>query len=239
MKGADLEFFKRVWATDLSVFENRLRAIKFHNGKRFFDAGCGVGQWSVVASFINEEVYSIDIDPRRVDVLSKIQLELDIQNLHVLSGTIESTGFTDNYFDLIFCYSSIYFTDFRKSIIEFHRILKPSGRLYICSNGLGWYLHNLIDGHNNSQNFDARSMAIETIANSINFYAISIYKSVGQLIIPSEVLKQHLEACGFTKIITGAEGTIRLEQGVTIKPFYKEQYYQKEGVYEILAWKKN
>lgn len=237
LNGVNLEFFKRVWTTRQEIFRSRLKAIDFYGQQRFFDAGCGFGQWSVAASALNDEVYAMDSDPDRVNTLSKILKELNLRNLHVKCESIEKTTFEADFFDAVFCYSSIYFSDFKKTINEFYRILKPGGRIYLCANGLGWYLHNLLEGHNDSESFSGREMAIASIENSINYFAVEEYNTSAQLIIPSKVMKAHLSKAGFQDIITGAEGTIRIKN-VEIKPFYKESYFGKEGVYEILAWKK-
>jgi hypothetical protein len=45
LSGNDAEFFGRVWSQDLTVYENRLRAIDFEGKDRVLDAGFGMGQW--------------------------------------------------------------------------------------------------------------------------------------------------------------------------------------------------
>ncbi|MCS6980533.1 MAG: hypothetical protein NZM15_10605, partial [Flavobacteriales bacterium] len=128
------------------------------------------------------------------------------------------------------------FSDFRKSVREFHRILKPGGRVYICTNGVGWYYYNLIETHNSSQNFDSRLMAMETFEATLQFLYTGVYPEGKQTIVPSEIMKRELEIAGFEIIANGAEGSINFTDQV-ITPFFKGVYHNREGVYEILAQK--
>lgn len=238
LNGSDYEFFNRVWGSSFNNYETRIKSIKFCSLNKVLDAGCGFGQWSIVLSMLNKEVYSIDIDKKRMQVLDNIKNELNITNLNLYKGTIDKMNFENNFFNAIFCYSSIYFTDFKKTIKEFHRILKPGGKLYINTNGIGWYLYNLIEGHNQTVNFDSKKMAMNAFNNSLKFFTDGILSPQDQLIIPSSTMINKLNQAGFFKIIKESDGGIIIDKNYDPESFYPPTYYNYEGVYEILAWKK-
>lgn len=235
---ADIEFFRRIWKTPISVYENRLKAIGFTYLANVLDAGCGFGQWSLALSKHNAEVFSFDYSEGRISALKDVIACWDIKNIYTSVQSIDNINFENSKFDAVFCYGVIMFSDHRLALKELHRVLKPGGKLYVCTNGLGWYLHNLIDTHNSSENFDSREMAIQTLENTFDFFYTGTKSSIGQLCIPSHILKKEMENVGFRIVASGAEGTINLSD-ISINPFFKGEYYGREGVYEILAERLN
>lgn len=233
---ADIEFFYRIWKTPKSVYEDRLRAIKFHDMETVLDAGCGFGQWSVALSGLNHNVYAFDSHRGRVSALNDIIRLKDLKNIYPSIQSIELLNYEDQCFDAIFCYGVIMFADHRKVIPEFYRVLKPGGKLYICTNGLGWYIYNLIETHNSSDNFDSRKMAAETIDNTLRFFHSGHKDFEGQICVPSSIMIKELKRFGFDIMAYGSEGSINLSD-VSIKPFFIGEYLGYEGVYEILALK--
>lgn len=238
LQGLDLEFYHRVWATDLGVYHARIKAIEFVNMGRVLDAGSGMGQWTLCLSQHNNQVHGIDLSLVRVEAQEAIMRELGATNVEISQQSVEQLGYADRTFDGVFSYSVLYMTDYRKTLREFHRILKPGGRLYICSNGLGWYVHNLITPHNPSPNHDPRQMAISAISNTFVFLTQGRYSSEGELIIPGKMVKAHLESIGFDKVLLAGEGTTRLRKDINVLPFYESHYRGLENVYELLAWRR-
>lgn len=234
---ADKEFFGRIWRTPMETYVKRLSAIGLSGHDKVLDAGCGFGQWSVALSLLNKKVWSFDFSNGRILVLQEILKSKKISNIHTSVQSIQNTNYSDNFFDFIFCYGVIMFSDFRKSVRELHRVLKPGGRMYICTNGVGWYYYNLIETHNSSQNFDSRLMAMETFEATLQFLYTGVYPEGKQTIVPSEIMKKELEIAGFEIIANGAEGSINFTDQ-TITPFFKGVYHNREGVYEILVQKK-
>ena len=237
LHGNDLEFFKRVWSADFDLYSERLKAIGFYGKDRVLDAGCGCGQWSVVLAHNNARVDALDCSEIRVSALQSIAELHDLGNIETHCGTIEDLPFEDETFDAIFSYSTIYFTDVRKTLKEFARVLNRGAELYISTNGLGWYLHNLIDGHNESATFDSRKMAINTINESLNYYSLDSANNT-QIITPSKFIRRLLMQFGFEIVATKPDGKIILKNDAKPVSFYPETYYGLEGVYEIIAVKK-
>ncbi len=238
LEGADGEFYGRVWNTPQTVYRNRLKAIGFESHAHVLDAGCGFGQWILGLASLNQQVTAFDYSDIRVKTLQNVVEHQKLSNVRALSASLENIPLPDQSFDAVFCYSVIYFTDWKKSVQEIARVMKPQGKLYLCANGLGWYLHNLINEHNSSASFDARQMAGDAIENTLQYLYENKRNPEKQLFIPSEYLTDELTKHNFDIIASVPEGTYQVNEGVSIKPFYQASYYNKEGVYEIIAVKK-
>ena len=232
----DQDFFIRVWSTSNEVYEKRLNAIGFANLDYVLDAGSGMGQWAVALARLNQNVIGVDFCKERVALATIIANQLKIQKLTFLQGTIEKLPFDNNSFDGIFSYSVIYLTDFRVSLRELFRVLKPGGMLYFSTNGLGWYIYNLIEGHNSSKYFSSRQMAIDTIENSISYYSQGKHKQGSSIIMPKQVVIDELRNIGYEIIQVGGDGTFSLEGNTSIS-FYEPEKYNLENVWEVLCKK--
>jgi SAM-dependent methyltransferase len=238
LHGNDLDFYRRVWTTDLDVYRMRLRAIGFTGMDRVLDAGAGFGQWTMCLAEDNIQVDSNDYSAIRVAAVQAIVDEMGIDNVSVSQQSIESLDYPDRTFDGIFCYGVLFLADFRKAVQEFERVLKSGGRLYISCNGAGWYLYNLIRPHNPSGDFNPRRMALDTFANTLGFALVRKHHPEKQLIIPGVLLRRYLEAHGFERAMVGGEGTLNVADERMATPFFASRYYGLEGVYEVLARKR-
>jgi 2-polyprenyl-3-methyl-5-hydroxy-6-metoxy-1,4-benzoquinol methylase len=237
LTGDDRDFFLRVWATDPDIYRERIRAAGFEALGDILDAGCGFGQWTLALAETNRSVAAIDVSDVRVRIVSDLAAHFGVSNLNTAQSSVEQTAYGDEAFDGIFSYSVIYFTDFRKSIAEFARLLRPGGRLYLCTNGLGWYLHNFANAHNASATFDPRTMAIATLENSLDFYASGKRTPGRQLVTPSEVILAELRKNGFEILAVGPEGTLAGPGQSPGRSFYQGEYFGAEGVYDVVARK--
>jgi SAM-dependent methyltransferase len=233
----DRDFFRRAWATPPETYCKRVEAVGFCGRNDVLDAGCGFGQWTAALAALNRRVTALDQCPVRTAAVGEIALRLKLNNVEVLQGSIERTPFRDASFDGIFSYSVIYFTDYRQTLNEFGRLLTNGGILYICGNGLGWYLHNIIDGHNSTATFDSRRMGIDALRNSLELYAGRPREEGKQIVIPSVNLRAELVRSGFEIISWGAEGTCTAPGARQGSSFYEGEYHGAEGVYEIIARK--
>ncbi len=96
---------------------------KVKNGK-ILEVGIGDGfPYSNVLDEMGYEVYGIDISPTHVDMVKE-----SLPNINVRVGDSEDLEFTDNFFDVVFCFRSTwYFPDVIKSISEMLRVVKNDG----------------------------------------------------------------------------------------------------------------
>ncbi len=135
----EADFFREEYGRGLTYYLKRLDRLMF-SGDKVLDAGCGVGQWSLALAQRFNQVQSVDINESRLASFQKILKGSSIQNVQVQKASITDLPFEENTFDAIFCYGVIMFTPIEQTLTEFHRILKPGGRVYLCLNAEGWYL---------------------------------------------------------------------------------------------------
>lgn len=237
LQGNDSDFFKRIWQTSTEVYKNRIEAIGFTNANIVLDAGCGFGQWTLALSQLNKEIEALELNETRIETCKTLFKELQIKNTKFKKGNIECLPYQDNTFDLVFSYSVIFLSDYRKALKEFYRVMKSGGKLYFNTNGLGWYLYNLMDGHNESTNFSSKKMAIVALKNTLSYYALGNTEPGVSIITPKKIIIDDLEKIGFKNIIVDSEGCIKTNNFISAKSFFKGDYYGEEGVFEVLAEK--
>ena len=238
LQGNDAEFFQRVWNQDLTVYENRIKAIDFKGMTNVLDAGFGVGQWLVNLAKLNNRVYGIEYSPERVAAVESIIKRLGVGNCNLQQGSIESLPYEDSFFDAIFCYGVIFLTDVRKSLKEFQRVLKPGGKLYISVSGLGWFTMLIIEEKNKSEAYDPRRAAMEAIENTIFYLEDETITPGQQVIIPSKLISRYLQELGFNNTIIDGDGKINITNQKNVISFYQKEYLGNEFVYELLTQKK-
>ncbi len=130
------------------------RGSKFHSdflrrldfvGKRALDAGCGVGNWSLALSGLFEEVVALEYDAGRLAFTCEALRVAGATNVTPLKGSIEKLPFPDASFDCVFCNGVLFVTDWRKSLDELVRVLKPNGKIYITYDTLAWWDHLIFE----------------------------------------------------------------------------------------------
>jgi len=229
-------FFERVWLTPQAVYQTRLKAIGFEGLGHVLDAGSGFGQWSVSLANLNTTVIGIDQSMERICASQLVAHTLGIRNLTFLQSALEDMPFSGDTFDGVFSYSVLYLTDYRKALRKLYEILKPGGLFYFNTNGIGWYVYNLIEGHNDAEDFSSRQMAISAFENSLRYYSLGEHLPGKSIIMPKAVVLKDLQEIGFEVIASGPDGSIGHEK-YGIKPFYEEMKYGLESVYEVLCKK--
>jgi SAM-dependent methyltransferase len=137
------EWMRGQAARGQDYYRRRLRRLRL-NGGRVLDAGCGVGNWTIALAASYEEVVAVDNDPIRLGILEGMRPNIGGRIIAKLAS-VEQLPLEDASLDAVFCYGVIFVTDFRKSLGEFARVLKPGGRLYITYNGKGWWRHLIHD----------------------------------------------------------------------------------------------
>lgn len=236
-KAIDKQFYERVYSKSLTIYEKRLSQISMKAKNLVLDAGCGFGQWTIALSHLNGFVVGIDADIKKVKIAKlKAQME-NAKNISFEIGSIEQLPFNDESFDAIICYSVIYRTNFKKSLKEFYRILKPHGMVYIVTNAIGWYIFNLVTGHSSARDFNARIHSVQSIYQSIKYkFRKKIGKSKGDLFLSPTFISREMTSIGFKKILIQPEGHISLE-GKQKLPFYPKKFLGLTNVFELLAEK--
>ena len=236
-EGNDAEFFQRVWSQPLEVYKNRLRAAGMEGFNHVLDAGFGLGQWLLCLSEMNTSVKGLEYSTPRVTNTRDLLQSLEVENAEVREGSVEELPYENEEFDAIWCYGVIFLTDYRKTLAEFRRVLKPGGTLYVTANELGWFAHCIINEHNKSENYDPREMALNTIDNSIRYFGTGEFQRGHQLLIPRDVMQADLEKLGFSVDEVANEGQINRVPGLETKSFYKDELQGRPVIYEVIAKK--
>ena len=234
----DRDFFRRVYQTDPEIYQRRLKRIGFIGKDRILDAGSGFGQWTIALAELNGQVEAAEISRERLEASRAIASHCNANNIRFLNRSIERIEVPDEYYDAVFSYSTIYDTNYEMSLKEFHRVLRRGGDLYFSTNGLGWYIHNIIDMPNPSDDFDPREMAIRSIRNSVEYFRKKVTRPGESIVMPREVVGEFLAEIGFEAVVTGGDGTIDVSGEVSDPlSFFEASYYGEEGAYEVLCKK--
>ncbi len=227
-------FLKRVYASGLEKYEKRLTSLGFPGGERALDAGCGLGQWSVVLSGMCKEVSGIDVSEERVTACTAIADALKIGNTQFVSGPLEKLPYPDAHFDRLICYSVLYVTDYEKSIEEFARVTRAGGLVYISTNGIGRYLFDVVKRPNPAPDFDPRIYGLKTLWNSVIGRRSGLSSKNGAVAMYISRTRGLLEKNGFEIVKSGAEGSL----GEGSAPFQPGRYFGFTGAFDILARKR-
>ena len=214
----------------LDTYKNRLKAIQFMNMDNVLDAACGVGQWSIALSDLNQKVFGIDLMSDRINTAKIFSDTMKKRNISFNQSPLERIPFENNFFDGCFCYGAFMFTQTNKTIKELYRVLKPGGKLYVNANDIGWYLYLLFDRGIKKRNFSI-------IKQSIKFF-IRTFLGYDQNVI---FFKKRFISCvennGFKIIQSGKEGNINLTNSNNTFPFYDESYFGLPNINELLIEK--
>ena len=235
----DVGFLQRVYSGGLNKYKERLAHIGFVDKERILDAGCGLGQWTFAMAQTSKHVIGVDVDPERLSVCAQLASINDVKNAEFHRASLEEISDFEEAFDAVFCYSVVYLTDYHKVFRNFFRTLKKGGILYICTNGPGWYLYNIIEGPNPSIDFHPRWYGIQTFWNTLIRKRSGFSLSTGARIMTPSGIKRALDKSGFEVVSLGAEGTLRFGDEQTSQPFpnYAATYMGLVNVFEVIARK--
>ncbi|RMD99635.1 MAG: class I SAM-dependent methyltransferase [Calditrichaeota bacterium] len=236
----DAGFLQRVYADGLSKYETRLRQIGFHQLDRVLDAGCGFGQWSFALAETCQSVVGIDASQVRISVCESLRQVFGAYNAEFQVANLQALPFKNASMDGIFCYSAIFFTDYRKTIAEFSRVLRPGGLVYICANGPGRYLFEIVHNPHSVDDFNMRTYAIKTFLNSLfgRWQNFSLTNGV-RIMSPRKTCKV-LQSCGLHILGVGPEASVRRSEFSPVgQAFHAPTFWGLTNVFEILAVKKD
>ncbi len=103
-------------------------------GMRVLDVGCGDGPHLRELGQEGMETVGVEIDPALVAANRAA-------GLHVLQGTAEALPVDDASFDAIICSVVMPYTDQRRAVREWARVLKPGGTVNATYHGAGYGIH--------------------------------------------------------------------------------------------------
>ncbi|MBI3955144.1 methyltransferase domain-containing protein [Candidatus Gottesmanbacteria bacterium] len=97
--------------------------------KIVLNPGCGAGEEAVYLAKKGSNVTAIDISSEMLKVARKLAVKFKISSKIKLNKmNVEVLNFSNESFDIIFGNSVLHHVDIKKSLQEFHRVLKKNGK---------------------------------------------------------------------------------------------------------------
>ena len=232
------DFFSRVYSTSHSTYEKRLASLGFAGHDNVLDAGCGFGQWSLALAAMNHKVTATDLDGFRCSSVRRLVEVMAIDNLEVSKSSILDLPYSDASFDAVFCYGAVFLVDWRIALRELARVTRPGGVLYCSAVGPGWFIHNLIEGHNDSVGYSTRRMALQSLRATVAYRLTGHPPSNGgQLSISPRQFRRELTLLGFNPVTIAPDGRSGPREQDPPRQFFAGRYYGFTGCYEALAYR--
>ena len=116
-------------------------------------------------------------------------------------------------------------------------MLKPGGTLYLCTNGFGWYLWNIIKNHNHSEDYSPRLYGLKTIFNSFVYFFTNNKSKSSSLIMSKSATKNALLDVGFRNIDILNDKVSQSSGTPAPMGIYPQKYYFFSNVYDVIATK--
>lgn len=111
----------------------------FAPGLRILDVGCGTGQHLRELVGRGHEAVGVELDQGCVAALKA-------EGYNVVQGTAERLPFPDQAFDAIVCSVVLPYTDERRAIAEWSRVLAAGGQVRASFHGIAFALRYLLTG---------------------------------------------------------------------------------------------
>ena len=239
----DLQFLIRIYNNGLEKYKSHIIRLGLEHSTKVLDAGSGFGQWSFAFAELNStnSVTAIDISGERISVSNTLCSLYPELQVHFEVASLESIPYPDNHFDCAFSFSSIYYVDVEKALRELTRVVCPGGKIYICTNAIGWYVYNLVCAPNATPDFRPRLYGLRTIGESI------LSKMSGRIYLPrtstvtSKSYLRHLlrrQGIPASHIQLGLEGTLSQDSNtVSPSPLLRQKYMCLDSCIECLFTK--
>ena len=214
----------------LDYYSARLRTIGFEGMQKVLDAGCGMGQWSIALSRLNQKVEGVDINMGRLLVAQDLAQSMGKkQNCNFSYSSLESLPFEDGSLDGIFCYGTFMFTNMEKTLNEFHRKLGAGGIMYLNANTWGQYAHLLFDRGLRGRNWSL-------IKSAIKMTLKTFLRPNQNALVRENWLRRKLIKTGFSEVMVGDEGGLQINSNVSrVRSAYPSAHYGMRNIIEVVA----
>lgn len=237
LRAREVEFLRRVYADGIGKYTHRLRRLGFASLGEVLDLGCGFGQWSLALAALNNATCSLDVSEGRIAFLRDVAAKLRIRDVEARTGSTGGLPWGDGTFDGVFCYGVLPVVDWRLTMREIARVLKPGGIAYMNANDVGWYLFLWDTKHNKTPDYDPRERVRIAFQRSREYDREGRFLEGGELITSREDLRRAAEELGLRTMDQGLEGSIGSSRGDD-SGFLIGEYGGLVAVHEILVTKK-
>jgi ubiquinone/menaquinone biosynthesis C-methylase UbiE len=143
-----------VFFPSIRICQEEIERWKIDRGEpdeyRLLDVGCGTGK--PLSMFLRDEklAHASGLDYSQV-MVDRAQQRLAVhgERAAVLHGDAENMPFADAGFDIVTCCNSFHhYPDQARAMCEFHRVLRPGGRLVLVDgfrdNLIGWFIFDVV-----------------------------------------------------------------------------------------------
>jgi len=96
-------------------------------GKEILEIGCGLGVNAIILAQEGAKVTGLDLSSRRLEAVSEIITENEINGINLVCGSGEALPFPDESFDIVYTNAVMIHMDKQKAIREIRRVLRPGG----------------------------------------------------------------------------------------------------------------
>lgn len=110
------------WARRVALF----RTVLADSGMKVLEVGCGTGLFTAALADAGCRITAIDISPQLLDLARK---RVTADNVVFALENAYATSFANSAFDAIIGSSCLHHLDLDKALQEFHRLLRPGGRI--------------------------------------------------------------------------------------------------------------
>lgn len=221
----------------LDYYASRIEAIAMKGFQHILDAGCGCGQWSIVLADVNESISALDINAGLLEIARMYTRKYNKKNIQYYQGDLHLLPFGDETFDAVFSYSVLMCTKEDEVIREFSRVLKPGGKIYICSDGPGWPLYKVfIFGLKNGRLRSIVGALLLVIRTFINL--IFLKRFVNKItFLRKKDIEALFEMNDITVAYYGPDGSFGNTRSENFKPLYGEKFFGLPADFEIIGIK--
>ncbi len=138
-----------IYAQGISYWKELLLDFRLSlEGKSVLEVGSGNGQWLIACDELGADKV-VGVEPNdavREYSLDRLKEYGKADRIAVHNASAELLPFEDESFDCLLCMGVFMFTQQKKALQEFSRVLRPGGQLLFTVNGLGYFLMNIKRG---------------------------------------------------------------------------------------------
>ncbi len=229
----DIYFDETYEFTCTRLQKNNIDPEKFFKDKIVLDGGCGSGKFSsTIARLGAKKVYGLDIGKKGLEFAREQAKKRDYcSKVKYIEGSLLEIPINDLEIDLVWSNGVIHHTlDYKKCVLEFNRILKNNGELFLYVNG-SFGLFELLQDTLRVCNEDIPKKLFQNYIKSIGVNSGRLYWLMDCLFAPYEYksldeVKSMLLNCGFENLVHLTRGvdSDQIEQVSNNLPFAKEKY---------------
>jgi len=214
-----------VFQWDRPFFVERIEMAGLTGGRLALDAGCGLGQFSYGLAQFNDQVIAVDRAAWMCEAARDLATKWKTPNVVVERCVLAALPYETGAFDFIWCSGALMAVDRDIVMHQFHRLLRPGGRLYVMTNSWGQWLYKAASAHaeHNGHVVDVSLKALATAPDAAG----------PPNCLDLDRVAEFCEARGFAVIAAGVEGSVDLTGQGRVRPMFPSRVLVRGGDKDI------